>query len=237
MTEKIIGILGGMGPEATLNCFAKIIANTPAEKDQDHIRVIIDNNPKIPDRTSAILGKGESPVEALVQSSQALKNAGADFIIIPCVTVHYFYDQFAPRSPLPIISILDVVAEAIKSEHPDMKKIGLMATNGTVQTGIFQKRLARENIETMVCDADHQDRVMQAIYALKSSPTPETRRQITATFQAAAQSLVQKGAQGIVAGCTEIPLALSQEHLDVPYFDALNLLARAAIRQAGREPK
>ena len=226
-----------MGPEATLNCFAKIIANTPAEKDQDHLRIIIDNNPKIPDRTSAILGAGESPVNAVVQSAQALKNAGADFIIIPCVTVHYFYDQFAPKSPLPILSILDVVAQAIKAEHPDLKKIGLMATNGTVQSGIFQERLARENIETLVCDADHQERVMQAIYGLKSSPTQEARQQITATFQAAAQSLVKKGAQGIVAGCTEIPLALSQEHLDVPYFDALDLLARAAIRQAGREPK
>jgi aspartate racemase len=235
--EKIIGILGGMGPEATLNCFAKILSNTPAEKDQDHIRVIIDNNPKIPDRTGAINGTGESPVDAVVQSSQALKNAGADFIIIPCVTVHYFYDQFSKASPLPILSILDVVAQAIKAEYPDMKKIGLMATNGTVQTDIFQKRLAKENIETIVCDDNCQEQVMQAIYSLKSSPTPEARQQITATFQAAAKSLVQAGAQGIVAGCTEIPLALSQDHLDVPYFDALNLLARAAIRQAGREPK
>jgi aspartate racemase len=132
---------------------------------------------------------------------------------------------------------LDVVAQAIKDKHPDIKKIGLMATNGTVQSGIFQKRLAQENIETMVCDASTQEQVMQAIYRLKSSPTPEARQQITATFQAAAQSLVENGAQGIVAGCTEIPLALSQEHVDVPYFDALNLLARAAIRQAGREPK
>jgi aspartate racemase len=237
VTEKIIGILGGMGPEATLNCFAKILANTPAEKDQDHIRVIIDNNPKIPDRTSAIMGHGKSPVDAVVQSAQALKNAGADFIIIPCVTVHYFYEKFAEASPLPILSILDVVARAIATEYPGLKKIGLMATNGTVQTGIFQKRLARENIDTIVCDTDHQEQVMQAIYALKSSPTPETRQQITATFQAAAQSLIEKGAQGIVAGCTEIPLALSQEHLGVPYFDALNLLARAAIREAGREPK
>ena len=226
-----------MGPEATLNCFAKIIDNTPAEKDQDHIRVIIDNNPKIPDRTSAVLADGESPVGAVVQSAQALKNAGVDFIIIPCVTVHYFFEKFAAESPLPILSILDVVAQAITDEQPGLKRIGLMATNGTVQSGIFQERLARENMETIVCDAGGQEQVMQAIYRLKSSPTPESRQQITATFQTAAQGLVEKGAQGILAGCTEIPLALSQEHLTVPYFDALDLLARAAIRQAGREPK
>jgi aspartate racemase len=236
MNQKTIGMLGGMGPEATLNCFAKILANTPANKDQEHIRVLIDNHPQIPDRTGAILGEGPSPGPAVAESCQALARAGADFIIIPCVTVHYFLDEFGPKSPLPIISILDVVTRAIKQGHPDFTRIGLMSTDGTRESGIFQKRLAAEGMETLTCAPQVQKEVMQAIYDLKGSQDPKVRASVTERFSTAAQTLVEAGAQGVIAGCTEIPLALGQENVSVPYFDSLTLLARAAIRAAGREP-
>jgi aspartate racemase len=104
MKEKTIGILGGMGPEATLDFFGKIIQNTPATSDQEHLRVIIDNNPKIPDRTEAILGKGESPVPVMVQGGLSLAKAGADFIVIPCISAHFFLDELRCNLSLPIIS-------------------------------------------------------------------------------------------------------------------------------------
>ena len=236
MGEKVIGILGGMGPEATLNCFAKILAHTPASKDQDHLRILIDDNPKIPDRTAAILHDGPSPGPAVQESCRALERAGADFIIIPCVTVHYFWDEYAPQSPIPVISLLDVVAGAIKSNHPDFSKVGLMGTDGTVQSGIFQKRLAAEGIETLVCGTGAQKSVMQAIYDLKASPDAAMRQSVTERFAAAAAGLLGAGAQGVIAGCTEIPLGLEQQNVAAPYFDSLDLLARAAIRAAGLEP-
>ena len=236
MGEKVIGILGGMGPEATLNCFAKILAHTPAQKDQDHLRILIDDNPKIPDRTAAILHDGPSPGPAVLESCRALERAGADFIIIPCVTVHYFWEEYAPKSPIPVISLLDVVAEAIKKGHPDFKTVGLMGTDGTVLSGIFQKRLALDGIETLVCDAKAQKSVMQAIYDLKASPDQAMRQSVTKRFAAAAAGLLTAGARGVLAGCTEIPLGLEQKHVAAPYFDSLALLARAAIRKAGREP-
>ena len=236
MSDKTIGVLGGMGPEATLNCMSKILANTPAQNDQEHLRVLADNNPKIPDRTSAILGHGQSPAPTMIECCKGLAAAGADFIIIPCVTVHYFYDDFAPHSPVPVISILDVVAQAIKEAHPDFKRVGLMSTNGTRQSGIFQKRLAADGMETVICSDEVQAEVMKGIYEIKSSLDPAVRADVTRRFSAAAQTLVDNGAQGVIAGCTEIPLALSQENLTVPYFDSLTLLARAAIRAAGREP-
>jgi aspartate racemase len=236
MSEKIIGMLGGMGPEATLNCFARILANTRVNSDQEHLRVLIDNNPKIPDRSTAILKGGPSPAPAVAECCAGLKKVGADFIIIPCVTVHYFYDDFKRQSPLPIISILDVVADAIKTKHPGIKKVGLMATNGTVKSGIFKKRLAAEGIETLICQEDVQAEVMKGIYDLKGAMDSKTREGVTRRFSIAAQSLVDVGAQGVIAGCTEIPLALHQENVSVPYFDSLTLLARAAIRAAGREP-
>ena len=236
MGEKIIGILGGMGPEATLNCFAKILAHTPAKRDQDHLRVLIDDNPKIPDRTTAILHDGPSPGPAVLESCRALERAGADFIVIPCVTVHYFWDEYAPFSPIPVISLLDVVARAIKENHPDFTRVGLMGTDGTVQSGIFQKRLAVEGMDALVCDAKSQKSVMEAIYDLKASTDAALRQSVTDRFAGAAAGLLEAGAQGVIAGCTEIPLGLEQKHVPAPYFDSLTLLAREAIRAAGREP-
>ncbi|MGD9051374.1 MAG: amino acid racemase, partial [Desulfobacterales bacterium] len=126
MKEKTIGILGGMGPEATVDCHARIIQNTPAKTDQQHLRVVIDSNPKVPDRTAAITGKGPSPVPVLVNGCRALQAAGADFIIIPCVSAHFYLAEIRRQVKLPILSIYDAVADTISSDHPDIRTVGLM---------------------------------------------------------------------------------------------------------------
>ena len=237
--EKVIGILGGMGPAATLDCFGKIIANTAAKRDADHLRVVMDSNPTIPDRIAAILGDGASPVPALLAGCRGLEKAGADFIIIPCVTVHFFLPQLQADSPLPILSIFDAVAEAIQADLPGARTVGLMGTRATVASGLIQKRLAEDKIHTLVPDSVHQSKVVAAIKDIKDSQPPRTRRAITSDLIDAAASLINAkpdGAEAIVAGCTEIPLALSQKDLPVPYFDSLTILARAAIRYAGRIP-
>lgn len=239
MDQKTIGILGGMGPEATVDCFAKIIKNTPATKDQDHIRIVIDSNPKVPDRTAAIIDDGESPVPIMVAGCNALQRAGADFIIIPCVSAHVFLAEVKQQIKLPVLSILDSVAETIARDHPAIKTIGLLGTTGTVSGGLFQKRLAQEDITALVPDDTVQARVMDAIYDIKNTKPSRTRSEIMNDLVTAAQSLISKkpaGAQGIIAGCTEVPLALRQEHLSIPYFDAVALLARAAIRRTGLTP-
>lgn len=236
MSEKVIGILGGMGPEATLDCFAKIIKNSPAKKDQDHLRVIIDSNPKVPDRTAAIIGNGESPTPILVEGCHALERAGADFIIIPCVSAHFFLNDVQDQINLPIISIYDAVAETIVKDHPKIKTVGLLGTTGTINGGLFQKRLACDGIQTIVSGDTTQSKIMDAIYDIKNTQPARSREEITEDLIAAAESLISQKAEGIIAGCTEIPLALKQEHLPVPYFDALNILARTAILKAGRRP-
>lgn len=237
MSEKTIGILGGMGPEATLDCYARIIKNTPAKTDQQHLRVIIDSNPKVPDRTAAIIGDGPSPVPILVDGCRTLQAAGADFIIVPCVSAHFFLEDVRRQTELPILSIIDTVAETIIREHGDIKTVGLMGTTGTISGGRFQKRLADANCKTIVPDDRQQKRVMAAIYDIKDSAPTRSRKQITSDLVAVAQDLVANGAQGIVAGCTEIPLALKQQHVSVPYFDALTILTRAAIIEAGLTPQ
>ncbi len=239
MSEKVIGILGGMGPEATLDCFSKIIQNTPASKDQEHLRLIIDSNPKVPDRTPAIIGDGQSPVPAIVKGCQTLERAGVDFIIIPCVSAHFFLDQIQEQSALPILSVIDAIAETIARDYPQIKAVGLMATTGTVKGQKFQKRLAEDGRTTIVPDEHDQSRIMEAIYDIKNTQLQRSRADITADLIAAAERLISQkpnGARGIIAGCTEIPLALRQKHLSVPYFDALTILARAAILKAGLTP-
>lgn len=236
MAEKVIGILGGMGPEATLDCFKKIIKNTPAGKDQDHLRIIIDSNPKIPDRTAAILGTGPSPLPLLLEGCRTLQQAGADFIIMPCISAHFFQEELRQQITLPFVSIFDVVATIISHNHKKIKTVGLLGTTGTIRGGLFQKRLREEGIETVLCDSKVQDQVMAAIYDIKKVRADRSREAVTASLSAAAQVLVDSGAQGIIAGCTEIPLALSTADVTVPYFDSLLILARAAIRRAGVKP-
>jgi aspartate racemase len=236
MSEKVIGILGGMGPEATLECYSKIIKSTPAKTDQEHLRVIIDANPKVPDRTAAIIGQGESPLTILVEGCRCLQRAGADFIIIPCVSAHFFLDEIQQQIKLPILSIFDTISETISTEHTEIKTIGLMGTTGTIRGGFLQKRLATDGINTIVPDEKHQSKVMAAIYDIKNSQSARSEEEFTSDLIATAESLISTGAQGIIAGCTEIPLALKQKHLAVPYFDALAILARAAILKAGLIP-
>jgi aspartate racemase len=236
MAEKTIGILGGMGPEATLDLFSKIIANTPAAKDQDHLRVLIDSNPKVPDRTAAILRGGESPVPAMIAGIQALGRAGADFVVIPCVSAHFFLDELQREGILPILSMLDVTAEHIRKHHLHIRNVGLLATSGTLQGGRFREKLQQLGIETLTPVGPDQERVMVAIYEIKGAAAGRSRAEIGVEIREIARRLIQRGAQGVVAGCTEIPLVLKPGDLSVPVFDPLLLLARAAIATAGREP-
>jgi aspartate racemase len=236
MKEKVIGILGGMGPEATLELYGKIIARTPAGKDQEHLRVIIDSNPKIPDRTAAILEGGESPVPAMAESAGALHRAGAHFIVIPCVSAHFFLADLRALSPLPILSIFDATALEIRRRCPGLRTAGLLGTTGTIRGGRFQARLKESGVETLVPDAPGQERVMGAIYGVKDSQSGRSRSELTAAVRTVAEGLLARGAQGIVTGCTELPLVLRDGDLSAPVFDTLLALALAAIRETGREP-
>ena len=232
MTEKIIGIIGGMGPEATLDLYREIIRATPAQRDQDHLRVIIDSNPKIPDRTPAIIGDGENPVPAMVMSCRVLERAGADFGIIPCISAHYFIEEMRAQIDLPILSVFDAVSARIADHHPDIKSVGLLATSGTVQGGRFARRLADHGIATIVPESHVQANLMDAIYRIKASQDPAERAKSKAILVSAAEHVIDRGAQGIIAGCTEIPLELKPRDLAQPLFNPLEILARAAVDRA-----
>jgi len=160
--DKIIGILGGMGPEATATLFLKIIRATPAKRDQDHFRIIIDNNPKIPERTSAILGKGKSPLKQLQETLHNLEKAGAEIIAMPCNTAHYYYNELQASANVPIINIVSETAVYIAQNFPNIKKIGLLATTGTIKSRIYHQAITK--MEKITPDDSEQEIVMNAIY-------------------------------------------------------------------------
>lgn len=232
MRPKTIGILGGMGPEATLLLFKKILTNTKATKDQDHARLVIYNDPKIPERLPAIEGKGENPLPMMIKGLYSLKRAGADFAVIPCVTAHYFLPQLPKRRILPIISIIEATISYIKKNYGFINCVGLMAALGTVKTELFQKELARKKISTVISNESDLQKIQDNIFAIKNMAL-SNRRKIMEELIKISRKLIKKGAQGIIIGCTELPLVLTPECLDVPAFDVLDILARAALQKAG----
>ncbi len=235
MAEKIIGILGGMGPEATIDLFTKIVKGTKVKTDQDHLRILIDNNPKIPDRTLAIQRKGQNPLTQLIRSAKLLENAGADFIVIPCVTAHHFFEPLQKRVKIPFLHLVEETVKYIQTRLKGIRKIGLIATTGTIQTGLFQKAFSNHVIELILPTPEVQKKwVMEAIYGKKGikviGPSENSKRLILK----ASESLIKQGAQAIIAGCTEIPLVLKEGDLSVPVIDPISILARAAIAKAQR---
>jgi aspartate racemase len=232
MPEKIIGILGGMGPEATIDLFYKIIKFTPAAKDQEHLRIIIDNNPKIPDRTAAILGKGEDPLPALQKTARNLEKAGADFIIIPCNTAHYFLSSIRESVRIPVLNMIEETAKDIQQRIPQIQKVGLLASVGTYKTELYHQQFKKMNIEVVYPDEKDKDAVMKAIYAVKAGDLSEG---VKSNILKIAQKLIDEGVKVIIAGCTEIPLILKDGDIPVPLIDPSQVLAKIAVQKAKQE--
>jgi aspartate racemase len=229
LKEKVIGILGGMGPESTAELFSRIIKATPAKKDQDHIRVIIDNNPKIPDRTEAIVSNGHSPLPELVKTAMGLERAGADFIVIPCSTAHYYYEDLKESIGIPILNMIELTAHAMNKKLPKVRKVGIIATDGTAKTKLYDKALERVGVEVIYPSVDLQNRVMEAIYDDIKAGHIKAGRKIIVNV---ARHLAQNGADAIVSGCTEASLVLKNVDLPVPVIDPLQILSEVAVATA-----
>ena len=204
--KKTIGILGGMGPLATADLFQKITLLTEAETDRDHIRVYIDSNANIPDRTAAILSNGPDPVPEMASALRNLEACGADCVIMPCNTAHYFLPRLQAMTEIPFLSILTAAAEACKAQFPG-KTVGILATKGTLSAQLYQNALGEAGVPYLTPEAAEQDALMRVIY--------------------------DRGAGVFLLGCTELPLAAEAVGLTVPVVDPTAELAKAAIRFCG----
>jgi len=228
--SEVIGILGGMGPAATADFYAKLVASTHVLRDQDHPRVVIWADPAIPDRTEALLEGGEDPTPWMVRGINILADAGATMIAIPCNTAHAFIPTLEGAAPLPIIHMIGAVARELAEATDPVTRVGLLATTGTCRARLYQEWMVKRGIEVLLPDTGDQETVMRAIRAVKAG---RSGPHIEELFADAADRLVESGAQAIVAGCTEIPLALHADSLAVPLIDPVLVLARAMLVRAG----
>lgn len=222
--EPIIGILGGMGPEATLELFRLILKLTPAKTDQEHFRILIDNNPKVPDRTAGIRGDGEGVRSALLDSGRILQNAGAGFLAIPCNTAHYWLEDLRRSLSIPVIDMVGEAALTVNGHEPIIKTVGLLATTGTVEVGLYQKALNMNDIGVLLPDDEEQTRIMEAIYKVKAADYSGKENVVKI-----GNRLINQGAGGIVLGCTEIPLLVGQKDFECTVFNPLEILAKKAV--------
>ncbi|USS40664.1 amino acid racemase, partial [Thermococcus aggregans] len=215
-----------MGPLATVDLFKRIVLKTPAKRDQDHPRIIIYNNPKIPDRTAYILGKGENPLPELIDSAKKLEKWGADFIIMPCNTAHYFAEEIQKAIKIPLINMIEETASYVASLG--MKRVGILATTGTIVSGIYQKALEKRGIKGIVPSEEDQEKVMKGIYEGVKAGDVELGRKLLLEVA----KKLEKRCDGLIAGCTEISVALRQEDLRVPLVDPLDVIAEKAVKLA-----
>ena len=228
--KKIIGIVGGMGPMTTVALFRMIVEHTKGETDQDHIRILIDNHPQIPDRTKAILSGGPSPVPQIVSSAKTLEAAGADFLIIPCNTSHYFLQDVQRQCRVPILNMIEETARLLASMN--VKKAGLLATTGTIRGGVYDKFMRPYGIQLLCPDGEDQQAVMDFIYKGVKSGNDHYD---PAAFMRAVGHMADQGAETMILGCTEIPVGMKMYRLSFPFVDALETLAKAAVSFAGYE--
>ncbi|MGD2245081.1 MAG: amino acid racemase [Candidatus Aminicenantes bacterium] len=233
--KKTIGILGGMGPEATAYMYSLIIKFTKAEKDQDHIRIFIYSNPEVPPRTDAILNKGPSPTPELVDGIKTLKMAGVDFVILPCVTAHYFMPEALAKEDIPFFSLLDESLRWAQEKIPGLKKAGLVSSTGTLVSRLFHETFGRAGIEILSPEKEQQDDVMEAIFGVEGIKAGFASGRPKEKIVSTSRMLIARGAEAIIAGCTEVPLVLKTEDISVPLIEPMEIVAKKSILEAGYE--
>ncbi len=237
MLMKTIGIIGGLGPMATVYYLELITRMTDAKKDQEHPRILLESLPDAPDRTAYILGKStEDPLPVLREAALGLQKLGAGLLTIPCITAHYFYEALSERINIPMIHLPRCVAQDVADAG--VKKVGILATSGTIQSGVLGKELGAAGVETIVPEADMQEWVMQIIYEQIKKGAPVQWEM----FRKVAESLLECGAEKLILGCTELPLLrrdvaqvtdpLVERILRQDCIDVLEVLAQHAVLEA-----
>ena len=221
--RKIVGVLGGMGPAATAEFFRRLVGATPAQTDEEHLHVVIDNDPSVPDRTNAILRGGPSPAEALATIARRLERAGADLLVMPCNTAHVYIEEIRASVSIPA---LDMIRETVAVI--DRSSVGLLATDGTIEAGLYQEACEARGVRVLVPHSADQRSIMHAIASIKRGENP---RRVEEEIEPIVCRLEREGAEAVIAGCTEISLAPGNG-MSVPWIDALDCLVEATLRDA-----
>jgi aspartate racemase len=223
---KRLGILGGMGPAASAEFITRLIKQTPATHDQQHMPFVLWNEPRIPDRSTSMQAGNNAPLLWLLQGIQALKTVGCDQIVIPCNSAHFWYDDMA-KMGVPIIHIVDSIADELRGLHIENETIGVIGTQGTIEYGIYQYRLERQGWKCIVPNHEEMDSFVQpAIDLIKANRITESQVLIMKVID----SLIDRGARAVVLGCTELPLAIdATQKENIPIVNSIDSLVKAAL--------
>ncbi len=234
MMKKTIGILGGMGPLATMDLYKKIILSTEADCDNAHIRVYIDGNSAIPDRTAAILSGGPDPVPEMLSALRNLEKCGADCVIMPCNTAHHFLPRLQAETALPFIDMRTVTAAVCAERYPG-KRACLLGTKGTIAARIYDGALKAAGVEFLVPNEAEQTELMRLIYDVVKASRPLEPE--TESWHALLTELIGRGAEYFILACTELPIVANTLPDEGPFVDPTAEMAREAILFCGYELK
>ncbi|MCT4595515.1 MAG: amino acid racemase [Anaeromicrobium sp.] len=236
--KKTVGIIGGMGPMATIDLFKKIVNNTPAHSDQSHLHIVIDNNTSIPDRSTYILEGGENPTGEISSSARNLISIGANILIMPCNTAHYFYndvcktiEDLITHKNIIFINMIEETAKYISNNIQGSEKVYLLGTKGTYKSMIYEKAFESYNMELIEPSKELKQKVMDMIYDYKNGKFNYTHDDLY-DFK---KDALSRGAKKIILGCTELPLIFQIFDLVDDTIDPTEILAKAAIEKATSE--
>lgn len=226
--EKTVGIIGGMGPEATVDLMQRIIDLTPATDDIDHIHCLVDNNPKVPSRIKALIdGDGEDPGPCMADMGRRLESWGADFLAIPCNTAHYYYDAVQNAVTIPVLHLIDLVTNHVKSHFPDHDKVGILASPAVSMTGLYANRLETLGIQDVWPDPFYQNLLLSVIKQVKKG---DTGSRVMDEYKQVCENFIDKDVNLAIIACTELS-ALGGD-LPIKTIDAVNVLAAEIVRVA-----
>ena len=225
--ERTVGVLGGLGPQASVDFLARLVAATPANNEQEHIHVLLDHNPRVPNRHASIAGEGPSAAPVLAEMAARLQQAGADFLVMACNTAHAYADEIKAAVSIPFVSIIDVTIEALSRQHEN--RIGVMAASGCLQAGLYQRALEQAGYIPILWSDSDLERFMSLVYRVKAGEdSPGMHSEMTEL----ADLLQGLGAQALIAGCTEVPLLMRDGDSPLPLFSSTDLLVERTIALA-----
>lgn len=224
--QLTVGVLGGMGPDATVDFMAKVIALTRAERDQDHVRMIVEHNPKVPNRQAAIATGDPAVGRLLADMARRLESAGSDFLVMPCNSAHAFIEPIRQAISIPFVSIIAETVGEIGRVLPGARRIGVLQTDGLQQAGLYEEALARAGHTPVVLQDDELAGLMRLIHRIKAG---DRHDEVGRSMASLANTLAGNGAEAILAACTEIPLVLRAGDVDVPLLASTDVLARRTV--------
>lgn len=232
--NQVAGVIGGMGPDATVDFMSRVLRETPGKLDQDHVRMVVEHNPRIPSRQLAMRGEGENPGPVIAAMAARLETAGADFLVMPCNLAHAWQGDIHAATSIPFVSIIDASVQSALDISDDNSAVGLLTTPGCFAAGLYQQALADVGRPVITQTPDELNEAMSLVERIKAG---DKSRDVVSGLRTLANELIGRGAKVLIAACTEFPLVLDESMFDVAFVSSTDVLARKTVALAlGTDP-